>query len=226
MIGCRDAEELTETALLLAEQPLPAGPRLARPRQRRRPRRAGGRHRDPLRPRRARSSPTASAPQIARTSPAPSAPATRSTPARAVAPRTSAGSPPHCSRPTRSTRVLVVLAAPAPSTPTPTLSALAPGAGAPTPASRWWVSLLGWARGRPAPGRHGPAVRRLGGPRRWRTPSSTPRGCGHATERRAGHRPAPGWPPSAAGSRAPRGPTTGRAGSARPTPPRCSRPTA
>jgi len=29
VIACRDAEELTETALLLAEQPLPAGPRLA-----------------------------------------------------------------------------------------------------------------------------------------------------------------------------------------------------
>jgi acyl-CoA synthetase (NDP forming)/GNAT superfamily N-acetyltransferase len=29
VVGCRDAEELTETALLLAEQPLPAGPRLA-----------------------------------------------------------------------------------------------------------------------------------------------------------------------------------------------------
>jgi acyl-CoA synthetase (NDP forming)/GNAT superfamily N-acetyltransferase len=29
VIGCRDAEELTETALLLAEQPLPEGPRLA-----------------------------------------------------------------------------------------------------------------------------------------------------------------------------------------------------
>ena len=29
VIGCRDAEELTETALLLAEQPLPTGPRLA-----------------------------------------------------------------------------------------------------------------------------------------------------------------------------------------------------
>ena len=29
VVGCRDAEELTETALLLGEQPLPAGPRLA-----------------------------------------------------------------------------------------------------------------------------------------------------------------------------------------------------
>jgi acyl-CoA synthetase (NDP forming) len=29
VVGCRDAEELTETALLLAEQPLPTGPRLA-----------------------------------------------------------------------------------------------------------------------------------------------------------------------------------------------------
>ena len=29
MIACRDAEELAETALLLAQQPLPAGPRLA-----------------------------------------------------------------------------------------------------------------------------------------------------------------------------------------------------
>ena len=44
VIGCRHAEELTETALLLSEQPLPTGPRLAHPGQRRRSRRPGGRH--------------------------------------------------------------------------------------------------------------------------------------------------------------------------------------
>ena len=51
VIACRDAEELTETALLLAEQPLPTGPRLAVLGERRWPGGAGCRHRDPLRPR-------------------------------------------------------------------------------------------------------------------------------------------------------------------------------
>ena len=43
VIGCADAEDLADTALLLTEQPLPAGRRLARAQQRRRHGRAGRR---------------------------------------------------------------------------------------------------------------------------------------------------------------------------------------
>ena len=126
VIACRDAEELTETALLLAEQPLPTGPRVAvlatpvawgcwlpTPR--------------PTTASRSRSCPRASGRRSPVTSREPSGPPIPWMRVRAEAQRTWAGSPLDSSRPTRWTRCCSCSPRHAPSTPRPTLSALARG---------------------------------------------------------------------------------------------------
>ena len=117
VIACRSAEEIAETALLLAGQPLPAGPRLAVVSN------AGGlgvlaadeADRSGLgRPRALGRAPRHPRP---RTSSAPPAPATRWTPAPAPPPTTWAPSSRPCSTPTRSTPSRWCSSAPASPTP-------------------------------------------------------------------------------------------------------------